>query len=91
MNIAEALKIREGSDSHSACAGIEKGLQSDSLIRLIIRGTGKSVQFQITAAEGGKVYVVGTLNKMDQTVRPLSAYPDIFVFRATLFVPFGTK
>ena len=83
MNIAEALKIREGADCHSACA--EKGRQSDSLIRLIIRETGKSVQFQITAAEGGKVYVVGTLNKMDPTARPLSPNPDIYVFRATLF------
>lgn len=90
-NITTVQKLLEGEDCYSACTGGEDDRQSHSLIRLIIRADGKSVQFQIAAAESGKVYVVGSLNKMDPTTRPLSSPPDIFVFRAAMFLPFGTR
>jgi len=84
-NSTAVTRLLEAADSQAGGVGVKDGRQSDSLIRLIIRETGKSVQFQITAAEGGKVYVVGMLNKMDPTTRPLSPDPEIYVFRATLY------
>ena len=67
-----------------------KNQQIDNLMRLMTHETGKSVEFEIAAAQGSKVYVAGTFNNWDPTTHPLNNDQDEGVFKATLHLPAGT-
>ncbi len=90
-NIADAHKRLEEEDCPFECVGVEYGQPSDKGIRLITRDIGDTIQFEIAVKDGGKVYVVGAFNKWSPPTRLLNPDPDTFVFRATLFMPFGKK
>jgi len=68
----------------------QKTTQIDGLMRLMSRETGKSVQFEIAAKQGSKVYVAGTFNNWDPTSHPLNHHPEEGVFKATLHLLAGT-
>ena len=64
--------------------------QFDGLMRLMSLDTGKSVDFEIIAEPGSKVYVAGTFNHWNPTTHPLSDEQGEGVFKATLHLPAGT-
>jgi len=68
----------------------QKTRQLDGLMRLMLRETGKAVQFEISAEQGSKVYIAGTFNNWDPTTHPLSDDQEEGVFKATLYLPAGT-
>jgi 1,4-alpha-glucan branching enzyme len=64
--------------------------QLERLLRLMIRETGKAIQFEVAAAPGSQVYVAGTFNDWNPTTHPLPHRPDLGAYKAALLLPSGT-
>ncbi len=81
-------KVKKDKNS-SAVVPYLQSQQIEGLMRLMTHDTGKSIQFEITAEQGSKVYVAGTFNNWDPTTHPLNYHPEEGVFKATLHLPAG--
>lgn len=81
-------KVKKGTH-RSAAAPTLQNQQFGEMMSLMTHDTGKSILFEIAAAQGSKVYVAGTFNNWDPTTHPLKHHPEEGVFKATLHLPAG--
>ena len=59
-------------------------------MKLLPADVGKSVQFEMSAEPGSRVFVVGTFNGWNPSANQLRDNPDSGHFKATLGLPSGT-
>jgi 1,4-alpha-glucan branching enzyme len=68
---------------------VKETREIERLMLLMTHQKGKTIQFEISAKEGSKVYVAGTFNNWDPTTHPLEHHPEDGVFRGTINLPVG--